>query len=285
MKAEQFTILRKFARNPEEFDAAVEQIIAGVETGAIRNVVFRDAKNTLSDAVCVAWNKHIEEPHFYSMPYSASDDLRDLFWISMLCLHDVIAANKRANKNKAQGEAADAVRAFCAEALPLAQAVASLKSKVVKGRAPGAGPAKPVNPNKIVKTCPVCLRAIAVQDGTMAHHGYERPDHGRQTASCPGIRFKPLEVSSEGLEWMIAYRRKQLDALKRDIANQDAVPKFLMARRAGTDISEKIDRDSPLWEKAFSRHLAEIRSEIGSIERILPILEAKLAAWKPKVAA
>ena len=76
--------------------------------------------------------------------------------------------------------ASSRVRSFAAEALPLAEAVVSLKDKVVKGRAPSTGPAKPVNPNKIVKTCPCCFRQIAVTDGTMAHHGYQRPGHHRQ---------------------------------------------------------------------------------------------------------
>ena len=45
----------------------------------------------------------------------------------------------------------------------------------------------------------------------MAHHGYRRTGFGFQTASCPGVNFKPLEVSTEGLEWLISSVRNQYE--------------------------------------------------------------------------
>lgn len=287
MKPEQFPLLRESQKNPERFDAAVEQVRAGVETGAIRNVVLQEAKYTLSRSVDDAWKKHVSEPYFYAGQWQEQpEDVQALYdGINIMGLHDVIAASKKVGKTTATGPAVEAMRAFCAEALPLSEAVASLKDKVVKGRAPNTVPAKPENPNKVVKTCPVCFRSIAVQRGTMAHHGYQRPGQGWQTASCPGIRFKPLEVSSEGLEWLIATLRERLGKLKNAIANQATQPEFLLAKRTYSGKHEKITRDDPLWSRVFARHLAEIESEMGSLERELPMLDKKLADWKPEVQA
>lgn len=287
MKPEQFTILRGSVREPRRFDAAVEQVLAGVDSGSIRNVVLQDVKFTLSSIVYEAWKKHVSEPHFYAGKCQEQpEEVQALYdSISIMGLHDVIAASKKVAKSAATGPAVDAMRAYCAEVLPLSQAVASLKDKVVKGRAPSTGPAKPENPNKVVKTCPVCFRPIAVLRGTMAHHGYQRPGQGWQTASCPGIRFKPLEVSSEGLEWLIATLRERLAGLKYAHANQATPPEYLMAKRTHSGKAEKITRDDPLWSRVFARHIAEIESEMGSLERELPMLDKKLTDWKPEVQA
>lgn len=287
MKPEQFTILRGSVREPRRFDAAVEQVLAGVDSGSIRNVVLQDVKFTLSRIVYEAWKKHVSEPHFYAGKCQEQpEEVQALYdSISIMGLHDVIAASKKVAKSAATGPAVDAMRTYCAEVLPLSQAVASLKDKVVKGRAPSTGPAKPENPNKVVKTCPVCFRPIAVLRGTMAHHGYQRPGQGWQTASCPGIRFKPLEVSSEGLEWLIATLRERLAGLKYAHANQATHPEYLMAKRTHSGKAEKITRDDPLWSRVFARHIAEIESEMGSLERELPMLDKKLTDWKPEVQA
>ena len=200
----------------------------------------------------------------------------------ILSLHDVIATAKKVAKSKAEGPAVDAMRAYCAEVLPLAEAVASLKNKVVKGRAPSAGPSKPVNPNKVVKTCPVCFRPIAVVAGRMAHHGYTRPEIGFQTASCAGIRFKPLEVSSEGLQWLIGELRKRLELRKRAYAERATQPEFLMARQGHNGAAIKVMRGDAHWPQVFTQHVVELRAEIAAIERELPTLDKMLADWKPE---
>lgn len=209
---EKFPLLRAAARSPSRFEVAVERVLAGIEAGSIRNVDYQDVKYEVGQAAADAWNNHVASPFFHGGKWEKLPlDVNELYdSIMILSLHDVIATAKKVARSKAQGPVVDAMRAVCAEALPLAEAVASLKGKVVKGRAPSAGPSKPVNPNKVVKTCPVCFRAIAVVGGTMAHHGYTRPEMGWQTASCQGIRFKPLEVSSEGLQWLIAALRERL---------------------------------------------------------------------------
>ena len=49
-----------------------------------------------------------------------------------------------------------------------------------------------------VTTCQICGRAILAKTGLIAHHGYQRPDgRGYQTASCPGARELPYEVSRD----------------------------------------------------------------------------------------
>ena len=281
---EKLPLLRAAARSPSRFEVAVEQVLAGVEAGSIRNVAYQDVKYELGQAAADAWNNHVASPFFHGGKWEGLPlDVNELYdSIMILSLHDVIATARKVARSKAQGPAADAMRAFCAEALPLAEDVASLKGKVVKGRAPSAGPSKPVNPNKVVKTCPVCFRPIAVVGGRMAHHGYKRPEIGWQTASCEGTRFKPLEVSSEGLQWLIGALRKRLESCKLAYAERTTRPEFLMTRQGRNGVVVKVLRGDPLWPQLFAHHVDELRSEMAVIERELPTLDKMLADWKPE---
>lgn len=279
-KSHDFPRLRSVAPSISRFEAALAVVTNGVAAGAVRNVELQEAKSTLSRIVCSAWEAHVAALHFRGTV--EPQQLQDLYWsINIMGLHDVIATSKKVSKSGLEGPQIEAMRAFCAEVLPLAQAVASLKDKVIKGRAPTTSPPKATNPNKIIRTCPVCFRQIAVQGATMAHHGYQRPGHGFQTASCAGVRFKPLEVSSEGLQWLISTLHSRLAGLRLAMANQATEPEFLMVKSRARDKVEVIRRTDASWKKAFARHIAEVESEIPQLEHELPILERKLADWAP----
>jgi hypothetical protein len=58
--------------------------------------------------------------------------------------------------------------------------------------------------------CQCCGRAILAKQGSIAHHGYERPGHGWQTSSCMGAKELPFEVSREALGRMIGFLRDRL---------------------------------------------------------------------------
>lgn len=285
---EAYPKLRANARSLALFDFALDVINAGVKAGSIRNTELQDAKLTLSRAAERAWEKVVSEPFFYAGRWERrAPEVQALYNdITIMGLHSVQAAAKRVAKSTAEGPEVDAMRAFCAEALPLALAVASLKDKVVKGRAPNTG----LEPSGILgavvkKTCPCCFRPIAVVREKMAHHGYTRPGQGWQTASCPGVRFKPLEVSSEGLEWLITTLRDRLKMVQESYRHRDKRDS-LFVRKAGTGRKiefETITRESPSWARHFEALVAELKAEIRSLKGQLPMLERKLAAWKPEV--
>ena len=67
-------------------------------------------------------------------------------------------------------------------------------------------------------TCQCCGRAIFAEKGLIAHHGYERPYEGWQTASCRGARELPFEVSQELLLEEIAWLEQRVAATKAKIA-------------------------------------------------------------------
>lgn len=281
-----FPLLRRGLADPMRFDGAVETIVAALAAGSIRNSDLNDAKSVLSRAADAAWKKHVSEPFFWAGKREAHPEAtRELYdSIMIMGLHDVISASKKIARSKAIGLARDAMHAYCEEVRPLSDAVASLKPLVIKGRAPRTVPAKQENPNKIVKTCPVCFRQIAVQRGTMSHHGFQRPGFGSQTASCPGIRFKPLEVSSEGLEWLVSVLQERLTLLSGAYERRATQPEFLYVKEGYNGALVKISRADERRAQAFKRHVNELRSEMSSLKHELPTLQKMLAEWKPEQA-
>lgn len=137
-----------------------------------------------------------------------------------------------------------------------------------------------VNPNKDVKTCPCCFRAIAVQGKTMAHHGYQRTGFGFQTASCMGIHYRPLEVSDEGLRAMIRVLTKNIADAQTEMAqwaNPEATPQFTVNTKKGEVVYVRGTAE-------FDRHMrilvANKESELRQANYSLKFFEEKLATWK-----
>lgn len=80
------------------------------------------------------------------------------------------------------------------------------------------------------RTCQICGRPIFAEIGVIAHHGYERPGDGYQTASCPGARELPFEASKLVLVSHIASMREHL-------AEMRAVRKGTAAEQVGVFVS------------------------------------------------
>ena len=64
--------------------------------------------------------------------------------------------------------------------------------------------------NAVAKTCQICGRPILAERGKIAHHGYQRPGDGWQTASCYGAMHLPFEVSRSTLDLYIKQMEIQL---------------------------------------------------------------------------
>lgn len=278
LREDQFPLLEKYTKRPELLVDAIRAIVTGVAADSIRNVTLNDAKERISRAVYDAWKLHVNA-HFtndgkwQSLPKETQELDHS---IMIMGLHDMIATSKKLAKTKATGPMVDAMREFVGEVLPLAEAVKSLKSKVVKGRAPSEAPSKPENPNKIVRTCPCCFRAIAVRGTTLAHHGYERPGDGWQTASCPGIRFKPLERSKEGLEWITTATKEQLASAQAAFKSRgELTTLMIMEGRKPVEIT----KESQKWDREFRHHVSKLEARIANLKYAVSEFEKKLSVW------
>ena len=75
--------------------------------------------------------------------------------------------------------------------------------------------------------CQICAREIKANTGLIAHHGYQRPGSGWQTASCDGAKQLPYEVSRDFIPVVI--ERYKLHA-----ANQENLADDMLRSPAAT---------------------------------------------------
>ena len=269
------------------FDAAIEDLREGFAKGAIRKVTLDAAKSALGRAVDKAWDTHVQEPFFFAGRYQEqSEEVRDLYHSFMVSsLHDCISARKKIEKSGLEGPVIDAMNKVMAQAHPIAEVVRGLKDHVVKGRAPNPNP-PPVNPDKEIGTCSCCFRGIAVTGGAgkMAHHGYQRPGTGEQTASCAGVDFKPLEVSVEGLEWMIDTTEKQRDKLHERLAKAPDLKELRWMERDRKAVSgftsRHITSGDPNWPRMHARHIRDLETQLRGTESDLDLMAKELVKWQ-----
>lgn len=102
-------------------------------------------------------------------------------------------------------------------------------------------------------TCQVCGRAIRAASGRIAHHGYQRPGGGWQTASCRGARHVPYEVGHDALDaWIEELTALYIPETRKRIAGHlDSPPAQLDVRwmrgpHGGFRQREPILRDRPV---------------------------------------
>ena len=196
---------------------AVETLEAGVAVGSIRNVDFNDAKDTVSRAINEAAEAFLKAgPHIVGrngQPHHQSD-----YWLYaydadafVSGASNVASALKRAQKVAGLKAYAD----FLAALMPIADLVKAAKPLIVKRQ----DQPKVVSPKQAAKlaktmTCQCCGRAIFAETGVIAHHGYQRPGGGWQTASCAGARELPFEVSRDALgRLIVSLKRWETDAV------------------------------------------------------------------------
>lgn len=104
-------------------------------------------------------------------------------------------------------------------------------------------------------TCQCCGRAIFAQRGKIAHHGYERPGYGWQTASCMGATYLPFEVDRERLADLIV-------RLQHTITETKAHLKAIKAEKVKLAFSIEVECE-PYWDRnSFTNRQKTTKEEV-----------------------
>jgi hypothetical protein len=254
---------------PRRFAEAVDWLAEGQAAGKIRNARLTDAKFIMGSLIYEAWREERRQHGLFE-----SDEqhpaVRKIFEsLHLSGLNDIMVASRKLEKAKVTSPEIERLRSFVSEVLPLAKAADLLKDKDrrLMGKEPPSQP-KPENPNKIVRQCPCCYRGIAVTPkGTMAHHGYERPGGGYQTDSCMGIGYRPLDISTEGLEVKLQFEKAALSYAVKFRSSLDTPETVVIPWGMG---SQTFEPGSPRWDWALNtarsqadHEVSELRAQIG----------------------
>jgi hypothetical protein len=257
----------------------VANLAEGVEVGAIRNATFADSKHTLGSLIYYVWNLEMRDKVRANASEWNQATQDALNYVPFSGINDIRALGNKLEKLKQAGSHKDALQGFVDEMRPLVDAVEFLKTHLIKGRAPSNKPPAPVNPDKDVKTCPCCFRAIAVRGGKMVHHGYERPGNGQQTGSCWGIRYAPLEISTEGLEWLIGFHDQKLKEDKLQLKNLPKATEIsILVQRPRLKLETYTPEDKG-WHKAYETRKGELEGDIRNRKFNLSIYRRHLKEW------
>ena len=272
-------------RVKERFIAALENLRMAVKENTIRKADLETIKSDLNRACEATWEKWYSKPYFWGKindPNLTKEEL-DIYYKSK-GFRDAPGIIKNYTKFANQSKVIAMAVQIATEFAPFKDIMDHLKANMSTGRAPSTT-VKYVNPNQIRGTCAWCLRDIAIdRSGLMAHHGYERPDTGWQTQSCPGIGFKNLEVSLDGLKEHI----KAIEHFRdRKINELDYLPKVVSLTirvrvRGGGTVEEVIGKEDPRWREAQQNQSRALQGLISQAKIDLDHYNKKLHEWKIK---
>ncbi|UTC28937.1 hypothetical protein MARCHEWKA_04250 [Brevundimonas phage vB_BpoS-Marchewka] len=197
-------------RYAQNLEGALGKIAGFQAEGVLIKAEFADVKYHISNAIDAAWKKVIGDGFRWNGAMSTlSEKEQDLAWsLGHPYPHLVAGYLKKAKAFKGESAMRDAMVALLEEMLPLAQALDALKPLIGK-RAPRPSKTSIAREERDAKamTCQCCQRRILAETGEIAHHGYQRPGSGWQTASCYGAKSLPWEVSRERLGAMLKMLR------------------------------------------------------------------------------
>ncbi|MBI6882384.1 hypothetical protein [Pseudomonas putida] len=287
LKREDFpTIDELYADKPrrlQTFNEMMDILNQALEEGSIRNAVFKDVKDSAGRICDDSLEYMVKKPFFWGQADNHPQEILDIYYkLYVSGAHSLLSFKKKIDALTIDNECTRAMKKWVNEFIPLTHALESLKPNIVKGRAPSTAPAKPVNPNKDVKTCPCCFRPIAVVASTMAHHGFKRPGQGYQTASCPGIRFRPLEISPDGLHYMLEMHKTAKEQCEKSLADAPNITSFEEHKRYGMKRDPvDITRDDSRFKSYYDNHVHGLETNIRWHTRDIEMFEARIAAWKP----
>lgn len=156
-------------------------------------------------------------------------------------------------------------------------------------------------------TCQICGKLHLANTGKLAHHGYERPGMGWQTASCSGARELPFEVSRdrlgvhiEAMQDLAVRKMEARDAIKVETQGFMAYYTSDKKNNRGRSIEEAVAVTRATWENvkatvgpAFTRHgrnasfdekkkqvVAQITSELNHTNSYIRQQTHRFDAWK-----
>lgn len=144
--------------------------------------------------------------------------------------------------------------------------------------------------------CQICGREIKAAKGVIAHHGYQRPGGGWQTASCAGARYLPYEISSDRLPVIIAKVSEYLDRMRTEHKNWIANPPATLTVQVyrGLGPNKMVDTVKPegfvaveggwgsipdTYENGFYTIEHEQRRNIRATIADLNFMQARLEGW------
>jgi hypothetical protein len=222
----------RFARStPEDFIKALDVLARHEAEGLVTKSEHEWLKAAFNNAFDKAWQGAVREPFFNSGGWKNLTPAEQELEAKLgLCpqTHTVGGYLKKVEKAvAADGPMRTAMLNILRELVEPGARVVALRDKI--GKRPPSRTSKTAiaqaERDAKAMTCQCCGRGILAETGHIAHHGYQRPGMGWQTASCFGALALPFEVSRDVLGdyiTAISERIESTAARRARIANEQA---------------------------------------------------------------
>jgi hypothetical protein len=140
-----------------------------------------------------------------------------------------------------------------------------------------------------IGTCGACGRSIKVRNGTLVHHGYERPGYGYIEGDCFGVHYEPHEVSPKCAQDFLTVLSRNCESTKYSIDNLPNRTQMMVNRGTARNPQfETYHKDSTntlevhRFEKALEALKRELEVRLRQIQLEIKRVEDTLVGWAPK---
>ena len=264
------------------FNEALNILNDALNTKIIANTKYNDIKNIFNSVLENSFSVNWSEKYSHGKGNDVSDIVDDIRWLSP-GLHTLESSIK-----KIQGKVDPAVAPAVAVLSEFKQI--SIDMKTLKGYIKSAKEIRDMtpkvtytNPNQVRGTCAWCLRDIALdKSGKMAHHGFQRPGHGYQTNSCPGISYKNAEVSLDGLKARIAFTVNSKQISVKELERLPTLISLPVRSRLDRNKIEQIGKEDPRWVGSYKVMQHSIEYTIRQHDSDIEYLNKELLKWEEK---
>jgi hypothetical protein len=271
-------MLRTVEQYKKNLDRAIEKLKGYSDEGPIWNVDWTDAKDYLARAIdTIQWVITDEIRDLDSWKALDQETQHKLYYTMCNLGYPHEFRKKTENFRKIFSKYPEFMAIavpFFDELLPVCDKLATLKSKVMKGRKPSLTPS-PERTLENTGTCGVCKRNVKILTRGTKHyiwtHGYTVNHHYGRSADCFGSGHQPIEESSEVL---IAY----LENLENYYAQ---LPRMIVV--LSTWLKEnQLNRENQEGFENRRRNLSQCKFEMQHIPQTIESLKTEILNWQPR---
>ncbi len=245
-----------------QLPAIVAKLEAAIAAGVVPNTLMNDAKWIIND-VC---NKSADA--FLATGPRSDQNSMSTWWNATYAANAFVSGatniTTAINRTAKIAELKE-YHGFLKALLPLHTMLQAAKPLIAK-RGDNRLPPKPKTAEQIAKearqmTCQCCGRLHLANTGVVAHHGYQRPGFGWQTASCIGARELPFEVARDRLGQHINLMKARRDDM---ISNRDGIELETIGFNVdyatnerdhhGRSIYKRVEVTREIWDAVKAEH-------------------------------
>lgn len=277
-------ILKSFPRLQKAFQSAADedfrdQFETAMSTVSLRfgeekpyKVEVKAADNSLKELADIAWQRLIIAP--YAGDDAVDADIKKLF---LRLKHGSVEQIERSLTLLSEsGKHGKAIR----DAWEVLKEIEGIHWSVFNASETAKKGTPPDLLSRGLGTCSCCFGEFHVRNEKMVRHGQRKVQDYMWSATCYGVAYPPLEISTQGLEDFIGRYERGREQLNLEISDPDAIKAVSLKTKEG---ARKLNRGEPGFDKALDAHLTRLKRDVKDMASDLEILRDRLEHWHAKL--